>query len=124
MRRLTNTISTLVMALAFMAVTGLPNTAEARDARCRIFQDGRMTLDRICDFQPDGRNGSFSLTGRGGRGSLLPGISIVSVSVIEPGIAEVRGLTRGGINSRWGEARRSSRDRACWDGAGFRVCVY
>jgi hypothetical protein len=112
------------MALALTSLLCLPPAAQARDARCRIIQDGKVSLDRICDFQPDGRNGSFSLTGRGGRGSLLPGVSVVSVSVIDPGVAEVRGLTRGGINSRWGEARRSGRDRACWDGAGFRVCVY
>ncbi|MCC2097836.1 MAG: hypothetical protein KDJ29_13140, partial [Hyphomicrobiales bacterium] len=91
---------------------------------CRIFQNGSLAFDRICDFQPEGRNGSFILSGRGGRGSLMPGIISVSVSVFEPGVAEVRGLTRQGINSRWGEARRSGADRACWAGSDFRVCVY
>lgn len=98
--------------------------ATARDAGCRIEQAGRVVLDRTCDFQPDGRDGSFSLSPRGGaQGSLFGSISTVSVSVIEPGLAEVRGLTRDGINSRWGTARRSQRDGACWEGEDFRVCA-
>ncbi|MGE3248578.1 MAG: hypothetical protein AB7F96_02010 [Beijerinckiaceae bacterium] len=111
-----------VLAVAFLAT--IASSAEARDARCRIFQDGRLALDRLCDFQPEGRNGSFILSARGGNGSLLPGISNVSVSVFRPDTAEVRGLTRDGINSRWGEARRSPSDRACWAGSDFRICVY
>jgi len=102
----------------------LPDPAQARDARCRIFLNGTLALDRICDFQPEGRNGAFVLAGRNNRGALMPGIISVSVSVFESGKAEVRGLTRNGVNSRWGEARRSSRDRACWVGVDFRVCVY
>lgn len=113
-------------AVALVAIVAITTSwsVQARDARCRIFHQGSLALDRICDFQPDGRNGSFILSGRGGRGSLLPGISTVSVSVFEPVQAEVRGLTRDGINSRWGEARRSGNDRACWRGSDFSICVY
>lgn len=107
-----------------VAILILTSIATARDARCRIYQNGALSIDRICDFQPDGTNGSFAVAGRGNRGSIMPGISIISVSVISPGVAEVRGLTSRGINSRWGEARRSQRDRACWNGADFRICVY
>ncbi len=88
--------------------------AQARDAGCRIEQAGRVVFDRTCDFAPDGRDGSFTLSPRGGG---------QSVSVIEPGLAEVRGLTRDGINSRWGAARRSQRDGACWQGEDFRICA-
>lgn len=95
----------------------------ARDVGCRIEQQGKVVLDRACDFQADGRDGSFVLSARGRQGELLPGISLVTVSVISPGLAEVRGLTRDGINSRWGEARRSARDGACWDGGDFRICA-
>jgi len=48
----------------------------------------------------------------------------ISVFIVRPGIAEVRGLTAQGINARWGEARRSARDRACWVGADFSICVH
>ncbi len=112
------------VAGAACSITLASVTAEARDARCRIYEGNRLSIDKICDFQPEGRNGSFSITGRGGRGEIMPGISFITISVIAPGIAEVRGLTRGGINSRWGEFRRSRRDRACWTDARTRICVY
>ena len=102
----------------------LAGTGQARDAGCRIEQAGRVVLDRTCDFAPDGRDGSFTLSPRGGgQGMLFGSVSVVSVSVIEPGLAEVRGLTRDGINSRWGTARRSERDGACWQGDDFRICA-
>lgn len=111
-------------ALVCFALLLAPGAAAARDAGCRIEQAGRVVLDRICDFTPDGRDGSFALSPRGGgQGALFGPILMVSVSVIEPGLAEVRGLTRDGINSRWGTARRSVRDRACWEGSDFRICA-
>jgi hypothetical protein len=48
---------------------------------------------------------------------------MISVSVVRPGVAEVRGLTKRGINSRWGEARRSKSNRACWVGEDFKICA-
>ena len=57
-------------------------------------------------------------------GTLLAGANPVTVSIIEPGLAEVRGLTETGINSRWGTARQSTDDPACWDGADFQLCVW
>lgn len=112
----------LPVAALLLAASALP--AAARDAQCRIEQNGRVALERICDFQPDGRDGSFGLSPRGGgQGALFGPILSVSVSIIDPGVAEVRGLTRDGINSRWGTARRSTTDRACWEGADFRICV-
>ncbi|MDP3545113.1 MAG: hypothetical protein Q8S29_02925 [Phreatobacter sp.] len=110
--------------LPLVALCLFPAAAEARDAGCRIEQAGRVVLDRTCDFAPDGRDGSFTLSPRGGaQGALFGNMSMVSVSVIEPGLAEVRGLTRDGINSRWGTARRSQRDGACWQGDDFRICA-
>jgi hypothetical protein len=113
----------LLLGLAATALIGTAPLAEARDAGCRIEQAGRVVLDRTCDFQADGRDGSFSLSPRDGGGALFPGVLSVSVSVIQPGVAEVRGLTRDGINSRWGTARRSQRDGACWQGDDFRICA-
>lgn len=101
----------------------LTASAEARDAGCRIETGGRVVLDRTCNFEPDGRDGSFVLSPRGGQGALFAGVSMITVSVIEPGVAEVRGLTRDGINARWGTARRSPRDGACWQGDDFRICA-
>lgn len=35
----------------------------------------------------------------------------------------VRGLTSEGINSRWGEAKRSKKDKSCWIGEDFKICA-
>lgn len=110
-------------ALALLFAGSAIPPALARDARCEIAENNRVMFNRICDFQPDGRDGSFSLAPRGGNGVLYGEILFVSVSVIAPGQAEVRGLTRAGVNSRWGQARRSPSDPACWAGEDFRVCA-
>lgn len=57
-------------------------------------------------------------------GTLLAGANPVTVSVIGPGLADVRGLTEAGINSRWGTAQQTTEDPACWDGADFQLCVW
>ena len=98
--------------------------AHARDARCSITEGRRITFNGPCDFSPDGRDGSFSLSSRRPQGYLLKEISVLSVSITAPGVVEVRGLTSAGINSRWGEARRSQRDPACWVGSDFQVCAW
>jgi hypothetical protein len=91
--------------------------------QCTVRQGGQTVLDAPCEFLADGKNGSFSLQATGRQGELFPGILDVSVSVVSPGVAEVRGLTAAGINSRWGEARRSKKDRACWTGDDFEICA-
>lgn len=111
------------LSLACLALIALAAPAASREVRCRIEQGGRVVMERPCDFQAEGRDGSFSLSSLTGR-PLFGGISVVTISVIEPGLAEVRGLTQNGINSRWGTARRSQRDGACWQGDDFRVCAY
>ena len=112
----------LSYALAALPVLLLGTAAaEARPARCVVQSAGAPIWRGGCDFIPD-RGGSFGIQPL--RGRFPGGISDISVSLIAPGVAEVRGLTRDGINSRWGEARRSRRDKACWAGEDFSVCVY
>ncbi len=110
----------LIPALAPLLLFGA-TAAEARPARCVIASAGSPTWRGACDFLAE-RGGSFGV--RPYRGTFADGISDISVSLISPGVAEVRGLTSDGINSRWGEARRSRRDPACWVGEDFSVCVY
>ncbi len=88
-------------------------------------EDGKMRVDfdGPCRFLPDGKGGSFSLSALDGDSPLYGGILDVSVTVVAPGKAEVRGLTSLGINSRWGEARRSKNDPACWTGSDFEICA-
>ncbi|MCW5770448.1 MAG: hypothetical protein KIT16_02340 [Rhodospirillaceae bacterium] len=111
-------------ALALSLAAAAPGMAQGyKIATCQIESEGKLAFDGKCRFVPDGGNGSFSISTASGEGALYGEIQIVTVSVISPGVAEVRGLTKDGINSRWGEARRQARDRACWAGSDFRICA-
>ena len=88
-------------------------------ARCAI---GPERYEGPCVFTAD-VNGSFSISRRD-QSTLFSDVTVVSVSIVEPGTAEVRGLTTDGINSRWGMATRSKDDTACWTGSDFEVCAY
>ncbi len=112
----------LAAAAAFAALT-LTATAYAqpRQARCVISSSEGPRYSGPCRFQAE-RGGSFTVSPA--RGRRFPGgVSSISVAVAG-GEADVRGLTRDGINSRWGTATRSRRDRACWVGSDFSVCAY
>ena len=114
-------IVTAALALAAASLAATAAAAKPRAARCVIDAAGAARWSGACEFQAE-RDGSFTVTPP--RGSFQNGVSAISVAIVRPGLAEVRGLTRGGINSRWGEAARSRRDRACWVGSDFSVCVY
>jgi hypothetical protein len=83
----------------------------------------RVVFDGPCSFRAEDRDGSFNLAALDGKSPLYPGILVVSVAVVAPGEADVRGLTAEGINTRWGDARRSKTDPACWTGSDFEVCA-
>lgn len=110
-----------LLLLTAAATAALPEPAPARTARCVIVTND-ATYRGPCVFNPD-RGGSFSVSKPGG-GPILPNITDVSVFILAPGRADVRGLTTDGINSRWGSATRSATDRACWVGSDFRICAY
>ena len=95
--------------------------AKPRPARCVIDAAGAARWSGPCQFAAE-RGGSFTI--RPPRGAFQNRVTSISVSIVRPGLAEVRGVTQAGINSRWGQARRSPRDRACWIGSDFSVCVY
>jgi len=95
--------------------------AKAAGFTCRIKSSG-TEYKGPCEFAPDGGGGSFSITPVGT--PTFGFATVVTVSVVEPGVADVWGLTADGINSRWGEAKRSTQDKACWTGSDFEVCAY
>jgi hypothetical protein len=111
-------------AVIAIAVTAAP--AFARAARCDI-RTNSGAYAGSCDFTPS-KGGSFSIAPIG-RAEFFthakddPGITMISVDVAGSS-AEVSGLTTDGINSMWGEANRSLKDRACWVGEDFSICVY
>ena len=110
-----------MLAAAAFGLFLVATPAAARPARCVVQSAGAPAWRGPCDFLAE-RGGSFTIQPL--RGRFPGGIGDISVSLTGPGTAEVRGLTRDGINSRWGEARRSRRDPACWVGEDFSICVY
>ncbi|MGA9520063.1 MAG: hypothetical protein WBV82_01285 [Myxococcaceae bacterium] len=76
-----------------------------------------------CSFRPE-KGGTFSLSNLDDTKPLYGPILSVSVVVVGRAEAEVRGLTKDGINSRWGEAIRSKDDPACWVGSDFKICAW
>ncbi len=104
-----------------LVLTQIQQPAKAADAFCVVKGvSNEIRFRGNCIFTL-GENGSFSIKAPSG---LIDGRLMINVYVIEPGIAEVRGLTTDGINSRWGEARRSTSDTACWLGSDFTICAY
>jgi hypothetical protein len=111
-------------AVAALALGAAP--ALAKTARCDIrTSDGAYAGP--CAFALEA-GGSFTIDPVGRldffpHAKADPGITDISVDVAGSR-AEVSGLTTDGINSRWGPARRSSKDKACWIGEDFSICVY
>lgn len=115
-------------ALAFSLVLAAPAApghaqGKTRLVDCRVESEGKVQVNGKCRFIP-AEGGSFTLEHADPKRTVFFGeIMSVSVSIVAPGVAEVRGLTRHGVNSRWGEARRMSSDRACWQGSDFKICA-
>ena len=116
-------MKSLLAVLAFTAAALAAGQAEAkfRPVRCVVDAAGAPRWAGPCQFEA-ARGGSFTI--RPVRGTFQNGARWISLNLLRPGFGEVRGMTNDGINSRWGEARRSPRDRACWIGADFSLCVY
>lgn len=125
---------TPIRSLFLLAVLGLvlaPGVTQAkgRVVGCAItsLPGNEVQFKGKCRFLPDG-GGSFTLMDADGDDSFYGDIGMVSVTLTGKNTAEVSGLVLdpagGGHNSRWGEARRSASDGACWDGSDFRICAW
>jgi hypothetical protein len=97
-------------------------SASNRVVKCQIDSNGSPSYKGQCLFGLD-KGGSFSLQNVN-KVSPIAGVMIVSVYIEGKGIATVSDLTKDGLNSRWGEAQRSSKDKACWVGSDFKVCAW
>ncbi len=123
MTRFALRLGSAAAALAMLAADAAGAASAGRVVRCRVESASVVALNGPCRFLAGG-DGSFSLASADAGKPLYGEILDLSVTLLSPGAAEVRGLTRAGVNSRWGEARRSARDRACWEGADFRICAW
>ncbi|MCW3847135.1 hypothetical protein OF829_07775 [Sphingomonas sp. LB-2] len=93
-------------------------------ARCSIWMRNAIQYDGPCQFEAE-RGGSFSLSFPYASGDLSGlGIGEIFVLITARGVAVVSDSGPDGHVSNWGPARRSRRDRACWEGRDFRVCAY
>lgn len=106
-----------------LLIVGSTN-AFAKDANCKIIQDGTMVYNQTCKFTVY-KGGSFTIQNKNPT-KLIDGRVAINVDVLQANVAEVRGETVDGINSRWGTAIRSTSDRACWVGEAdeYIICVY
>ncbi|QIG78325.1 hypothetical protein [Stakelama tenebrarum] len=99
-----------------------PNPAPGgRMVDCSITNDYGARFADKCLFQAD-EDGSFALS-LPDESPLVDEVVMIGVAITEPGVAEVRGLTTAGINSRWGTAQRLREDPACWAGDDFEICA-
>jgi hypothetical protein len=120
MRLILLALAALALSSAALALSSAAH-AKPRTARCAIATE-EAPYRGPCRFLPE-RGGSFTLEPV--RRRLFFGeVTSISVAMTARGEAEVRGLTTSGISSRWGIARRSRRDPACWEGQDFSVCAY
>jgi hypothetical protein len=115
-------MSKSVMVAFLLIMLSCNAFAADKVARCEVFSQDKLRYKGRCLFSPEA-GGSFTLSNRKKGNVLFDSVTDVSVVIIEKGVAEVRGLTIHGNNSRWGEAKRSQKDTACWDGEDFTICV-
>ncbi len=110
-----------ILAAAALGALTLATPAMAKNARCVIDSEG-TSYRGPCEYHV-AKGGTFTVTPVR-ENTFAGGATSITVFVMRAGVAEVRGLTDSGINSRWGRAVRSRRDGACWVGDDFKVCVY
>jgi hypothetical protein len=110
----------------FWIALSIPSLAQeqpaGRVAQCRVETAGKIEMNGPCRFKSEA-GGSFTLENIDPAKPLFGQTLTVSVSIVAPETADVRGLTAQGINSRWGAARHSTRDPACWENNDFMVCA-
>ena len=115
-------IRTLFVSAILMVFASTSAYAGDKVAKCEIYSQNHLEFKGGCKFLSE-TGGSFSLQSLKKDKPLYDDVIVLSVYVERGGLADVRGLTPAGINSRWGEAHRSSRDRACWVGEDFEICA-
>lgn len=112
-----------ITAWLILAFSASSSFAAERVVSCKIDNSGVPSFKGKCLFIPE-KGGSFSLQNTKRDQPIMDGLLDVHVYIVEKGVAEVSSVTVNGINSRWGEATRSSTEKACWVGNGFKVCAW
>ena len=116
-------MKTKLIAFAVLAVPILaaPALAGDRIVHCYVDPGQGAEFRGPCLFTPL-RGGSFTLEHRNPNRLLNGYISRIDVDIVAPNVAVVTVLTSDG-KYHWGQARRSTRDPACWVGLAFTICA-
>jgi hypothetical protein len=109
-----------LVALPLLMQAGAALAIE-RVARCVITSRGEPAWRGPCNFT-SGRGGSFALSGVDGRS--LDGMSDFALEVTSPGVGRASYMMVSGRHEDGGVLRRSRRDRACWVGRNYSICIY
>lgn len=113
-----------LLTALMVATLSMPIQATSKVATCKISSMNEILFKGKCLFHSE-KGGSFALTSLHDQGYLFDDLIVLNVSIIEKGVAEVRGVrAETGISSRWGTAIRSKTQRACWEGADFQICAW
>jgi hypothetical protein len=113
-----------IIRLAALGCFLSPTLGHAKEAQCVIENEGQ-TFEGPCNFRAE-KGGSFTITPIDPAWPFFDAYASITVQVTAPGYAqEVRSLSAdpSPSNSRWGDARRSTSNKACWVGRGFKICV-
>lgn len=120
-------LSPVLAAILIILPTAAFSKAKVVECAITSLPSNEVKFKGKCRFLPEA-GGSFTLMDANGKDEFYDAIGMVSVNLTGKITAEVSGLVLdeggGGHNSRWGEAKRSQRDAACWDGEDFRVCAW
>jgi hypothetical protein len=111
-----------LLTISALLLTAQLAIAAEKHVKCEIFSNQKMLFKGPCLFLAE-HHGTFSLSNSDKSKPLFDNISLLTVAMVKKNLAEVRGLTTEGINSRWGNAKRSLKDRACWVGGDFKICA-
>jgi len=113
---------TIFTILLLIVLSSHLTQAADKIVSCEIMRDGATAYTGKCILMPL-HDGSFILSNLQQQIPLFDDVSMVSVSLTEKDVADVRGLTSAGIRSLWGEAKRFQKDPACCTGYDFEICV-
>lgn len=109
--------------LVAIILSGCAVVGHTKVATCQIDEQGKTTFKGKCNFRAV-EGGSFDLSNLNQNRPLFRDTMNVNVWLTEKNVAEVSGSRKGGFNSRWGTAQRSTQQKACWVGSDFKVCAW
>lgn len=110
------------MLFCFLSVSQQIAAAD-RTVTCQVDESGKTLYKGKCIFTPQPK-GSFYLSGS--NLSKNVGVAGIMVWIEQPNVAIVQGTKHMGGASTWGQAVRSTKQRACWIGEGnrFKICAW